>query len=77
MSRKLPANYNETYRIFFKMFATAYLVLLSIPLDASFSKYGQKLFVNSCMSYSTNVFLLSIAYEYKINVLFQKYRNTK
>ena len=59
------------------MFATANLVLLSIPLDASFSKYGQKLFVNSCMSYSTNVFLLSIAYEYKINVLFQKYRNTK
>ena len=78
MARKLPANYNETNYIFLAMFATTNLLLLSIPLDASFNVDGQKLFVNSSLMYAANITLLSIAYGYKINIiLFEKERNTK
>ena len=78
MARKLPANYNETYYIFLGMFTTTNLLTLSIPLDASFNKDGQKMFVNSLVIYSANMALISIAYGYKIHImLFQKHRNTK
>ena len=78
MTGKLPANYNEAYYIFFGMFATTKLLMLSIPLDASFNTDGQKMFVNSLVMYSANMALLSIAYGYKIHImLFQKHRNTK
>ena len=78
MARKLPANYNETNYIFLAMFTTTNLLLLSIPLEASFNVDGRKLFVNSSLMYATNITLLSIAYGYKINIiLFQKERNTK
>ena len=78
MTGKLPANYNEAYYIFFGMFATTKLLMLSIPLDASFNTDGQKMFVNSLVMYSANMALLSIAYGYKIHImLFQKHRNTQ
>ena len=78
LARKLPANYNETYYIFLGMFTTANLLLLSIPLDASFNTDGQKIFVNSLVKYSANIALISIAYGYKIHImLFQEHRNTK
>ena len=78
LARKLPTNYNETYYIFLGMFTTTVLLMLSIPLDASYNKDGQKVFVNSCIIYSANISLLTIAYGYKIYImLFQKHRNTK
>ena len=78
MTRKLPANYNEAYYIFFGMFATTKLLMLSIPLDASFNTDSQKMFVNSLVMYSANMALLSITYGYKIHImLFLKHQNTK
>ena len=60
------------------MFTTTILLLLSIPLSASFKRDGQKIFVNSVMIYSANIALISIAYGYKIHIiLFQKHLNTK
>ena len=44
LARKLPTNYNETYYIFLAMFTTTILLLLSIPLHASYSKDGQQVF---------------------------------
>ena len=76
-ARKLPANYNETYYIFLGMFTTTILLLVSIPLNASFDKDGQKRFANSCIIYCTNIALISITYGYKIFIMiFQKERNT-
>lgn len=78
LARKLPTNYNETYYIFLAMFTTTILLLLSIPLHASYSKNGQQVFVNSCMIYTANISLITIAYGYKIYImLFQKHLNTK
>ena len=78
IARKLPTNFNETYYIFLGMFTTTILLLLSLPLNASFSGDGQKIFVNSVMIYSANLALISIAYGYKIHImLFQKHLNTK
>ena len=78
LARKLPTNYNETYYIFLAMFTTTILFLLSIPLHASYSKDGQQVFVNSCMIYTANISLITIAYGYKIYImLFQKHLNTK
>ena len=78
LARKLPTNYNETYYIFLGMFTTTILLMLSIPLDASYNKDGQKVFVNSCIIFSANISLLTIAYGYKIYImLFQKHRNKK
>ena len=78
LARKLPTNYNESYYIFLAMFTTTILLLLSIPLHASYSKDGQQMFVNSCMIYSANLSLVTIAYGYKIYImLFQKHLNTK
>ena len=78
IARKLPTNFNETYYIFLGMFTTTILLLLSLPLNASFSGDGQKIFVNSVMIYSANMALISIAYGYKIHImLFQKHLNTK
>ena len=78
IARKLPANFNETYYIFLGMFTTTILLLLSIPLNASFKRDGKKIFVNSVMIYSANMALISIAYGYKIHImLFQKHLNTK
>ena len=78
LARKLPTNYNETYYIFLAMFTTTILLLLSIPLHASYSKDGQQVFVNSCMVYTANIALITIAYGYKIYIiLFQKHLNTK
>ena len=77
-ARKLPANYNETYYIFLGMFATTNLLMLSIPLDASFNTDGGKVFVNSFVMYSANMALILIACGYKIHImLFQKHQNTK
>ena len=78
LARKLPTNYNETYYIFLAMFTTTVLLLLSIPLHASHSKDGRQMFVNSCILYSANISLITIAYGYKIYIiLFQKHLNTK
>ena len=78
LARKLPTNYNETYYIFLAMFTTTILLLLSIPLHASYSKDGQQVFVNSCMIYTANISLITIAYGYKFYImLFQKHLNTK
>ena len=78
LARKLPTNYNETYYIFLAMFTTTVLLLLSIPLHASYSKNGQQVFVNSCMIYTANISLITIAYGYKIYImLFQRHLNTK
>ena len=78
LARKLPANFNETYYIFLGMFTTTILLVLSIPLNGSFSHDGQKIFVNSIVIYFANMALISIAYGYKIHIiLFQKHRNTK
>ena len=60
MARKLPANYDENYYIFFGMFARTNLLMLSIPLDVSFNADGQKIFVNSLVMYSANMALLSL-----------------
>ena len=74
-ARKLPANYNETYYIFLGIFATTNLLMLSIPLDASFNTDGGKVFVNSFAMYSANMAFISIACGYKIQVCY--FRNTK
>ena len=51
---------------------------LTIPLDTNYNKDSQKLFVNSCIIYSANISLLTIAYGYKMYILlFQKHHNTK
>ena len=77
-ARKLPANFNETYYIFLGMFASVILTALYFPLNASFSKDGQKIFVNSCIIFSINMALMIITYGYKIVIiLFQKDKNTK
>ena len=69
LARRLPENY---------MFTTTNLLLLSIPLDASFNTDGQKIFVNSLVKYSANISLISTAYGYKIHImLFQKHRNKR
>ena len=78
LARKLPSNFNETYYIFLGMFTTTILLVLSIPLNGSFSHDGQKMFVNSIVIYCANIALISIAYGYKIHImLFRKHRNTK
>ena len=78
LARKLPANYNETCYIFLAMFTSTIFLLLSVPLDASYRGDGQKIFVNSCMVFATNMSLISIAYGYKIHImLFQRHKNTK
>lgn len=60
------------------MFATTNLLMLSIPLDASFNTDGGKVFVNSFVMYSANMALILIACGYKIHImLFQKHQNTK
>ena len=69
MARKLPTNYNESYYIFFAMFTKTILLLLSIPLYASYSKDGQQMLVNSCMIYAANISLVTIAYGYKIYIM--------
>ena len=59
------------------MFTTTILLLVSIPLNASFDKDGQKRFANSCIIYCTNIALIFITYGYKIFIMiFQKERNT-
>lgn len=45
IARKLPVNFNETYHIFLGIFTTTILLLLSIPLNASFKRDGQKIFL--------------------------------
>ena len=78
LARKLPSNFNETYYIFLGMFTTTILLVLSIPPNGSFSHDGQKIFVNSVVTYCANMALISIAYGYKIHImLFKKHRNTK
>ena len=78
MGRKLPTNFNEAYYIFLGMFTSFVLLLVSIPLDATFSGDGQKIFVNSYMYFGINISLLSITYGYKlIIILFQKHKNTR
>ena len=78
LARKLPTNFNETYYIFLAMFTTTILLLLSIPLQASYSKDGQQIFVNSCIIYAANISLATIAYGYKIYIMiFQSHLNTK
>lgn len=60
------------------MFTTTILLLLLIPLNASFSRNDQRIFVNSVMIYSTNMVLISTVYGYKIHIiLFQRHLNTK
>lgn len=77
-ARKLPANFNETYYIFLGMFTSVILTALYFPLNASFTKGGQKIFVNSCIIFSINMSLMIITYGYKIVIiLFQKDKNTK
>lgn len=78
LARKLPTNFNETYYIFLAMFTTTILLLLSIPLHASYNKDGRQMFVNSCIIYSANISLITIAYGYKICIiLFRKHLNTR
>ena len=78
LARKLPTNFNKTYYIFLAMFTTTILLLLSIPLQASYSKDGQQIFVNSCIIYAANISLVTIAYGYKIYIMiFQSHLNTK
>ena len=78
LARKLPTNYNETYYIFLAMFTTTILLLLSIPLHASYGKDGRHMFVNSCIIYAANISLITIAYGYKIYIiLFRKHLNTR
>lgn len=77
LARKLTTNY-ETYYIFLGMFTAFAILVLSIPLDTNYNKDSQKLFVNSCIIYSANISLLTIAYGYKMYILlFQKHHNTK
>lgn len=77
-ARKLPANFNETYYIFLGMFTSVILTALYFPLNASFTKDGRKIFVNSCIIFSINMSLMIITYGYKIVIiLFQKDKNTK
>ena len=63
------------------MFTTTILLVLSIPLNGSFNYDGQNIFVTSIVIYFANMALISIAYDgnnnNKINMLFQKHRNTK
>ena len=48
MVRKLPVNYNETYDIFLGMFTAKNLLMLSIPLEASFNTNDQKICKSTC-----------------------------
>ena len=78
LARRLPTNFNETYYIFLAMFTTTILLLLSIPLHASYNKDGRQMFVNSCIIYSANISLITFAYGYKICIiLFRKHLNTR
>ena len=77
-ARRIPANFNETYCIFLGMFATTITLLVLIPLEASFRKVGQTVFVQSCVIFCMNNTLLAISYGYKARIiLFQKHKNTK
>ena len=77
-ARKIPANFNETYCIFLGTFATTIILLVLIPLEASFRKVGQTVFVQSCVVFCINNILLSISYGYKARIIiFQKRKNTK
>ena len=77
MARALPANFNETFYIFLGMFTTTIFLLLSLPLDATFNKDGQRIFVNSCVFYFINIALVSFTYGYKVHIIFfNKGRNT-
>ena len=77
-ARRIPANFNETYCIFLGMFATTIILLVLIPLEASFRKVGRTVFVQSCVVFCINNILLSITYGHKARViLFQKRKNTK
>ena len=76
-ARKLPTNYNETYYIFMGMSTTTVLLLLLIPLNASFDKDIRKMFASSTIIFCINNALISITYGYKILIIiFQKERNT-
>ena len=71
--RRIPANFNETYCIFLGMFATTITLLVLIPLEASFRKVDQTVFVQSCVIFCVNNTLLAISYGYKAHIiLFQK-----
>ena len=60
------------------MFTKTNLLVLSIPLNGSFSHDGQKTFVNSNVIYCANMALILVPYGYKIHImLFQKHKNTK
>ena len=77
MVRALPANFNETFYIFLGMFTTTIFLLLLLPLDATFNKDGQRVFVNSCVFYFVNIALVSFTYGYKVHILlFDKGKNT-
>ena len=77
MARALPANFNETFYIFLGMFTTTIFLLLLLPLDATFNKDGQRVFVNSCVFYFVNIALVSSTYGYKVHILlFDKGKNT-
>ena len=78
VARKLPNNFNETSYIFLGMFTNNILLLLMIPLDASWNSDGRVVFADSLMIFSINSVTLTITYGYKIYILlFCKEKNQK
>ena len=60
------------------MFTAFAILVLQFPLIQNYNKDSQKLSVNSCIIYSANISLLTIAYGHKMYILlFQKHHNTK
>ena len=64
-ARRIPANFNETYCIFLGMFATTITLLVLIPLEASFRKVGQTVFVQSCVIFCMNNTCLQLVMDIK------------
>ena len=68
-ARRIPANFNGTYCIFLGTFATTITLLVLIPLEASFRKVGQTVFVQSYVIFCMNNTLLAISYGYKACII--------
>ena len=78
VARKLPNNFNETSYIFLGMFTTIVLLLLIIPLDASWISDARVVFADSLIIFFINFITLTRTYGYKIYILlFCKDKNRK
>lgn len=70
LARKLPDIYNETKYILFAMFTSLLVMLLSVPLIASYQTPQDKNFVLAVVIMIANLLILLILYSYKMYLIF-------